>query len=114
MKYIIVPISGCPLPNEKTGLRECGHDKWDMNCSFNERAVYYTRYDEERKCDVPTGAPILFLRQHGMYKDAEILVDLANREEFMAKGANKPKKEKKKKKQDKPKVKSQYKERMSK
>lgn len=74
MRYIIVPVSGCPID------KECGHDKWRIDCSFNERAVYYTRYDEDKKYDVPTGVPIMFLRQYGMQSAAQELIDLANRE----------------------------------
>lgn len=70
---MIVPTFGCPID------KECGHDKCDMNCSFNERAVYHVNWDEDKKCYVPIGIPIMFLRQHGMQSVAQELVDLANR-----------------------------------
>ncbi len=65
-KYIIIPSFGCPID------KACGHDKWTMHCSYNERAVYYCDNGE------PVGVPIMFLRQYGEGAAAEELVGDAN------------------------------------
>lgn len=78
MRYIIVPVNGCPLP-DKDNIRECGHKEWTMNCDFYSRAVYFAKYNIEKKYEEPSGIPIMFLRGYGMNAHAQELIDLANR-----------------------------------
>lgn len=55
--------------------------KYIIGCTadLNVRAVYFARYDKTLSREVPTGLPIMFLRDFGMEKAAEELVELANK-----------------------------------
>lgn len=66
-KYIIMP---CGVTKDAEGNLPNG-----LVCS---RAVYFTRFDEEKGYEVPVGLPIMFLRDFGMEKSAEELINSAN------------------------------------
>lgn len=68
MKYI---IAGC--------IGQKGADGNLPNGLECRRAVYFSRYDEKLEYDVPTGLPIMFLRDEGMEESANLLIEYANK-----------------------------------